>query len=76
MFVRSARATRSLCVVSGVLEEADMQAHSLSPPQLERRQCVQYLYTFVTTDAEKAKKLEDALPPGLHRIDFPKKKGE
>lgn len=32
-----------------------------------------YLYTLVVKDDEKANKLKQSLPPGLQRVDIPKK---
>lgn len=33
--------------------------------------CSKYLYTLKMKDQEKAKKLEQSLPPGLTKIEFP-----
>ena len=35
--------------------------------------CSKYLYTLCMKDMEKAKKLEQSLPPGLTRIELPRK---
>ncbi|KAJ3346433.1 60S ribosomal protein L38, partial [Entophlyctis luteolus] len=35
--------------------------------------CSRYLYTLVVSDADKAKKLKQSLPPGLQITDLDKK---
>eukprot|EP00441_Pelagodinium_beii_P022470 CAMPEP_0197654280 /NCGR_PEP_ID=MMETSP1338-20131121/38758_1 /TAXON_ID=43686 ORGANISM="Pelagodinium beii, Strain RCC1491" /NCGR_SAMPLE_ID=MMETSP1338 /ASSEMBLY_ACC=CAM_ASM_000754 /LENGTH=73 /DNA_ID=CAMNT_0043229695 /DNA_START=58 /DNA_END=279 /DNA_ORIENTATION=- len=35
--------------------------------------CSRYLYTLTVKDADKAEKLTQSLPPGLQRVDIPKK---
>jgi len=35
--------------------------------------CSKYLYTMIMSAPDKAKKLEQSLPPGLTKLEYPKK---